>query len=177
MNPSSPPNPDVCQRCSALGRTCCSISGPDEEFCFPISPAEMSAIQAAGHGADCFASAPNTEAFVKQLGHLMPGRQVENVFHIEGTHWRLMTTSQGDCVFLGTEGCSLPRPVRPYYCKIFPLWVFRGRLTWFTAEECLAQAECHNLAAMLGVMNTDHDEIRTLFSQMCGALGLEKQTR
>lgn len=137
----------------------------------------MSAIQAAGHGSDCFLPAVNTAAFVKQLGHLIPGRQVEKIFRIDDSHWRLATTAQGDCIFLGEAGCSLARSVRPFYCKLFPLWVFRGQLTWFTAEECLANAECRNLLAMLGAMGTDHNEIRALFTQMCEALGLEKHTR
>jgi hypothetical protein len=54
-------HPDVCSRCAARGRTCCTVSSGDEEFCFPISISEMEAIRSAGQGGeDCFALAPNT---------------------------------------------------------------------------------------------------------------------
>jgi len=165
--------PDVCSRCAARNRTCCSLSGGDEEFCFPISMPEMEAIRSAGHGGeDCFVLAPNTPGFVRQLSMLMPEADIRTAFPVPGTHWRLATSGQGDCVFLGREGCVLPRGARPIYCRLFPLWVFHGQLTWFTASECLANEECSSLAPMLVAMRTDRTEVRSLFAEMCSKLGL-----
>jgi Fe-S-cluster containining protein len=174
MNESSIIHPDVCRRCAAKGRTCCTVTSGDEEFCFPISVSEMAAIRAAGQGGEeSFVLVPNTEGFVDQLAHLMPERNIEEAFPAKGSHWRLATTAEGCCIFLGGDGCVLDREVRPLYCRLFPLWSFHGQLTWFTAEECLANVECTSLPAMIRAMGTDADEVRSLFADMCANLGLE----
>ena len=102
----------------------------------------------------------------------MPEIEIGEAFPPQGSHWRLATTEQGGCVFLGRAGCVLERSVRPVYCRLFPLWVFHGKLTWFTAGECLANVECSSLAPMLAAMGTDSAEVRTLFAEMCSKLGL-----
>jgi Fe-S-cluster containining protein len=178
MNDTSMINPDVCSRCAARGRTCCTVSSGDEEFCFPISIPEMEAIRSAGQGGeDCFALAPNTAGFVKQLSMLMPAADIRGAFPKQGSHWRLATTEQGDCVFLGPAGCVLARSVRPAYCRLFPLWVFHGKLTWFTAGECLVNEECSSLAPMLAALGTDSARVRELFAEMCSKLGLESDPK
>jgi len=150
------------------------VSGGDEEFCFPISDAEMAAIRAAGQGgAECFVQTSNTPGFVDQLAFLLPGHDVRAAFPLQGTHWRLAVTREGGCIFLGTQGCVLDRAVRPLYCRLFPLWFFGGQLTWFTAEECLANRECASLSAMMKAVGTDAVEVRSLFARMCAQLGLE----
>jgi Fe-S-cluster containining protein len=174
MNQSSIIHPAVCVRCAAKGRTCCMVTPGDEEFCFPISASEMAAIRGAGQGGgESFVLAPNTPGFVEQLCLLMPDRDVEAAFPARGSHWRLAVTPEGRCVFLGEGGCILDRAVRPLYCRLFPLWSFDGRLTWFTAEECLANAECPSLGGMLKAMGTDADEVMALFASMCAKLGLD----
>jgi hypothetical protein len=152
------------------------VSPGDEEFCFPISTAEMAAIRATDPDrGECFAHAPNTPGFVDQLALLMPGHEVRSAFPLQGSHWRLAVTSDGACVFLGREGCVLDRAVRPLYCRLFPLWSFEGQLTWFTAEECLANRQCSSLSAMLEAMGTDAAEVRDLFAAMCANLGLKER--
>ena len=174
MNESSTNHPDTCRRCADRGRTCCTVSSGDEEFCFPISVSEMAAIRGAGKGGEeSFVLAPNTPGFVEQLSLLMPDRNVAAIFPAKGSHWRLAVTPEGRCVFLGQDGCVLDRAVRPLYCRLFPLWSFQDRLTWFTAEECLANELCHSLGAMLEAMGTDADEVRALFADMCAKLGLD----
>lgn len=165
-------DPHICARCAAQGKTCCELSGGDEEFCFPLADAERAAILEAGFAADSMVLAPNTEAFVEQLAHLMPDLDIEAAFPRPGSHWRLATTAQGRCVFLGQAGCRLDRAIRPIYCRMFPLWPYQGQLTWFTAEECLAAAECATTLAMTKAMGVNAIEIRKLFKAMCAALGL-----
>lgn len=174
MNDTLNIHPDVCRRCAAVGRTCCAVTSGDEEFCFPVSSAEMSAIREAGESGECFVSAANTAGFVEQLALLMSGYDIAKAFPPQGSHWRLATTADGRCVFLGEGGCRLDRSVRPAYCRLFPLWYFEGRLTWFTAEECLANKECPSLAAMLRAMGTDSAEAKALHRDMCAKLGLER---
>ncbi len=134
----------------------------------------MHAIRNAGQGGeDCFVLVPNSPGFVEQLGFLMPDRDIEAAFPEHGSHWRLATTAQGACIFLGPAGCVLDRQVRPTYCRLFPLWQYRGQLTWFAAAECLANEECPSLTAMLAAMGTSGKEVRTLFREMCEKLGLQ----
>ncbi len=134
----------------------------------------MHAIRNAGQGGeDCFVLVPNSPGFVEQLGFLMPDRDIEAAFPEHGSHWRLATTAQGACIFLGPVGCVLDRQVRPTYCRLFPLWQYRGQLTWFAAAECLANEECPSLTAMLAAMGTSGKEVRTLFREMCEKLGLQ----
>lgn len=162
----------VCARCAGLGRTCCQLSGADAEFCFPLADAERNRLLALGLAAESFLATPNTPAFVRQLTALLPGYGVEKVFTLHAQHWRLATTPDGDCVFLGRFGCTLERDMRPAYCRLFPLWVYRGRLTWFTSETCLAHRECASVPAMLQALNTSAAEVRTLFELMCDELEL-----
>jgi Fe-S-cluster containining protein len=174
MNDTHILHPDVCRRCAERGRTCCTVESGDEEFCFPISISEMEAIRRAGPGSgECFVLAPNTAGFVDQLANLMPDHEIKAAFPERGSHWRLATTAEGRCIFLSENGCMLERDVRPLYCKLFPLWLFHGQLTWFTAEECLANEECASLSTMLEAMSTDSAEARRLFRDMCARLGLE----
>jgi len=173
MNDTSIIHPDVCRRCAAVGRTCCAVSSGDEEYCFPVSAAEMAAIRGTGESGECFVLAANTAGFIEQLAVLLPDCDIGKAFPLQGSHWRLATTAEGRCVFLGEGGCRLDRSVRPFYCRLFPLWYFEGRLTWFTAEECLANRECSSLSSMLGAMGTDSAEARALHREMCEKLGLE----
>jgi Fe-S-cluster containining protein len=103
---------------------------------------------------------------------ILPDRNVTDAFPETGSHWRLATTEMGQCVFLGESGCVLERGLRPFYCRLFPFWLYQEQLTWFTAEECLAAAECASSAAMLRAMDLSMDEIRELFRAMCAALDL-----
>jgi Fe-S-cluster containining protein len=176
MSESSMISPNICTRCAAGGRTCCSIEPGSEEFCFPLSEADMARIAASvGDATSCFVHAPNTAAFADQLATLLPKYEIRTAFPPDGHHWRLATTDQGHCVFLGVHGCVLDRSIRPMYCRLFPLWSYHGRLTWFTAEECLANKECTSLAAMLTAMHTDDTEVHALFDAMCSAMGLTLQ--
>ena len=178
MNDTSIIHPDVCGRCAARGRTCCTVASGDEEFCFPISIPEMNAIRGAGQGGDdSFVLVANTSGFVEQLAQLMPERDIAAAFPGQGSHWRLATTPQGECTFLRHDGCALDRSVRPLYCRLFPLWQFHGQLTWFTASECLANEECASLATMIEAMNTSRAEVRALFGEMCSKLGLEPDAK
>ena len=178
MNDTSIIHPDVCGRCAARGRTCCTVASGDEEFCFPISIPEIDAIRGAGQGGDdSFMLVANTPGFVEQLTQLMPERDIAATFPVQGSHWRLATTPQGECTFLRHDGCALDRSVRPLYCRLFPLWQFHGQLTWFTASECLANEECASLSTMIEAMNTSRAEVRALFGEMCSKLGLEPDVK
>lgn len=176
MTDSSFVHPDICLQCAGQGRTCCELSDTgDEEFCFPLSDVERERIVAADAAhAQCFVFAPNTPGFVQQLGVLLPEYTVQTAFPESGFHWRLAITQTRQCVFLGPAGCVLDRVLRPTYCRLFPLWVLRGQLTWFAAPECLAHAQCLSARNMLTAMHTTQAEVLSLFSTLCAGLHLSK---
>lgn len=168
-------DPHICSHCAAQGATCCSLSAGSEEFCFPVSEGERDMLLAAGYPDTSCVREPNSQAFIEQLGMLLPEFNIAARFPVTGTHWRLSTTPQGNCVFLRPDGCSLDRDTRPIYCRLFPLWEFHGQLTWFTAEECLANRELPSLADMLQAMSMTADDTHSLFASMCRLLELEKK--
>jgi len=45
---------------------------------------------------------------------------MQNAFRPDGTRPILKRKPNGDCTFLGPQGCSLPAEVRPLICRIFP---------------------------------------------------------
>jgi Fe-S-cluster containining protein len=106
----------------------------------------------------------NTPAFIKAMKRLFPGfvHHVEALFPLRGKRWRLATNANGDCVFLGPEGCRLPRDARPWYCKLFPIWLKNGRFDLFTATECVVMEEAHTLAQALQAVQLTAEEAREL---------------
>lgn len=113
-------SPLVCVRCADRGRTCCALSGGDEEFCFPVSASERLAILASGIGAEAFVSAPNTQAFVEQLDQLIPDHAVKDIFPANGSHWRLATTTGGQCILLGGQAAAWNGASGPFIAGSFP---------------------------------------------------------
>ncbi|GAB1408990.1 hypothetical protein MASR1M90_01440 [Desulfovibrionales bacterium] len=172
------PHPALCVQCAAQGPTCCTLTNAgDEEFCFPLPEQERARILATDARLErYFLSAPNTPAFVQQLGVLLTDYAVHTAFPESGFHWRLAITQDRHCVFLGPTGCVLDRTLRPTYCRIFPLWVLRGQVTWFTAPQCLISTRCQSAHDMFTAMRTTRAEILSLFSTMCAGLHLSKVT-
>lgn len=44
----------------------------------------------------------------------------QNVFRADGTRRVLKRRTNGDCTFLGDQGCVLPLETRPLICRIYP---------------------------------------------------------
>ncbi|MDY0275879.1 MAG: zinc/iron-chelating domain-containing protein [Desulfomicrobium sp.] len=166
-------HPCICQHCASQGPTCCSTSTENLEFCFPLSQEEIAVISSRAGGEEFFVQVSNSSGFISQLARLLPDYNVGQVFAATGTHWRLSVTQTGKCVFLGDAGCRLDRTIRPKYCRLFPLWVYQGQLTWFSMPECMAYKEYPKLEDLLAAMQTNGQEVRTLFTAMCAGLDLE----
>ncbi len=45
---------------------------------------------------------------------------LENVFRADGSRRVLKRRTNGDCTFLGAQGCVLPLETRPLICRIYP---------------------------------------------------------
>lgn len=165
-------DPKICALCAAQGPSCCALSPGDEQFCFPLGSADRAAIMAAGYTDTGMVEVTNTRDFVDQLANLLPDHNVPTVFAPGGRHWRLAVSPRGQCVFLGAAGCLLDQSSRPGYCRLFPFWIYEGRLTWFVSEDCLAARTHTSAASMLRCLDMDAARVRALFTELCTDLGL-----
>lgn len=168
-------DPHVCAACAKDGPTCCQLEPGHERFCFPVSAVERDKILDCAEGVrGAFAQEPNSKAFVDNMLALFPGEDgiVRKLFPLTKFHLRLATDEQGRCKFLGAEGCVLPREARPYYCRLFPLWVVGRRINLFTAGRCLAQRQGKGLSGLLVRLGVTSARVRELHGRLRLAWGL-----
>lgn len=167
-------DPHVCMRCAEHGATCCRLTPGEEEYCFPLSDMERDRILDHAKDKGGFAQEANSKPFVDHLKRLFPreDKLLEQLFPPLKHHLRLATRPDGSCVFLGAEGCVLPREARPHYCLLFPFWISGERLTGFTSDGCLAVQERRDLRGLLDLLGVSEAEIRTLHGRLRLAWGL-----
>lgn len=167
-------DPHVCARCAETGPTCCALTPGQEEFCFPLSEIERHRILETGADKGFFSQEPNTSAFVDNLRKLFPGEEARlaGLFPEKGSHQRLATDAAGRCKLLGPQGCILLREARPYYCRLFPLWVTGGGIQVFGAGRCLARQESAGQARLLRLLHASPAELRHLSGRLRLAWGL-----
>jgi len=167
-------DPTVCARCAERWPTCCRLDPGVEEMCFPLSEMEWERILEQMGEQGSFAQEPNSLPFVENLKRLFPGEKerIDALFPPYATHLRLATRPDGSCVFLGRQGCVLRQEARPYYCRLFPLWVHGSRLTMFEPARCLAVREGRTLRGVLEALGLTDKEARALFGRLRLAWGL-----
>ncbi|MFW5731035.1 MAG: YkgJ family cysteine cluster protein [Desulfonatronovibrionaceae bacterium] len=146
-----------------------------EKFCFPLSNMEIESITRAAGLSDFYVKEKNTPEFIRSLGKIMPcsGNALRKCFPAQGSHNRLKTDIHGNCTFLGPQGCRLDSYVRPLYCRIYPFWFSKGKLTFLKDPGCLAQQETASIKILLSLFHADPGELCTMFSTMLNNLGLE----
>lgn len=158
-------DPDVCRRCADTNPTCCRHAAGEERFCFPLPEAEYTALRQAGVPEDAFVLEPTTTQFRVVLGRLFPGAPVAAAFPDGGQHRRLATVD-GACALLTPTGCRLPRALRPLFCRTYPLWSVRGRITAFLHPNCLATRQTQGFRDLCRILGTHpveiHDQVARL---------------
>jgi Fe-S-cluster containining protein len=83
-----------------------------------------------------------------------------------GRRFRLRLNPFGDCIFLGSQGCVLPRRVRPIYCRLYPFcFTAEDRLMVLLSDKCLAQKGAKTWQEVLERMGDDEKELRRLFER------------
>lgn len=167
-------DPDICSRCAMQSSTCCSLEPGMEEFCFPVSDMEWERILDHAGEKGSFVQEANSTNFVDNIKRLFPGERdlVDLLFPWHKFHLRLATDKKGSCVFLKPEGCALPREARPYYCRIFPFWIYGDRLTVFTPAGCLAVKEGRSMGGIRRKLGVSEAEVRDLHGRLRLAWGL-----
>ena len=167
-------DPHVCARCALTNPTCCRLDPGSEEYCFPVSEMEWERILEYAGEQGSFVQEPNSKPFVTNMKRLFPGEHklVEQLFPLVKFHLRLATDKDGTCTFLRDGGCALPREARPYYCRLFPFWIYGERLTIFTPPHCLAVKEAKQLTGLMRTMDQTEASLRTLHGRLRLAWGL-----
>ncbi len=171
-------NPEVCARCAQKGPTCCQLAPGQEEFCLPLSEAEINVIMRRLPGVSAeaiFSPTPNSAAFMDRLNRMFPAAQtaIGQLFPQNRQHLRLITDDKGRCVFLTDSGCALPRDSRPIFCRLFPFWPANGRFQIFAYDNCLAQKEFSTLEGLMAALGTTPSTLTVLYNQLLHAWGLD----
>ncbi|MGE4504118.1 MAG: YkgJ family cysteine cluster protein [Desulfovibrionaceae bacterium] len=171
---NQPDDPGICKRCALLGATCCELSPGNEENCFPLSLDEKERIQTEVQLSGGFALQENTKAFIDGMCRLFPdeARLVRELFPERKFHFRLAVDSAGRCRFLGPQGCVIPTEARPYYCRLFPLWMGGDRITVFNTLTCLARKEAVHQKALLESLGVSAASVRDLMGRLRLVWGL-----
>lgn len=109
---------------------------------------------------------PNSPEFLISMRAIFPLEKprVNALFPAGGAHWRLRTTPGGACIFLGYEGCRIPRPARPWYCRIYPAWISGGHLTLFMSETCLIARHVSAPKDGLALLGISLEDVRQLYA-------------
>lgn len=168
-------DPEICASCAKTGPTCCQLKPGQEEYCFPLSEMERDRILDCSQSwKGAFARESNTENFVDNLRKLFPAdrRAVREIFSLTKHHIRLATRSDGSCMLLGKSGCLLPVEARPYYCRLFPLWVVGKKITMFNPSRCKAREASSDTSKILTLLGMSRSKIYELHGRLRLAWGL-----
>lgn len=163
----------VCARCAEIQTSCCEINPGEDGLLFPLFPEEVERICKYTGREDWVVNEPNVDRFAAVMKRAFPhdAAAVEAIFASTENHQRLGLTKDGVCVFIGEKGCTLPRNVRPYHCRLFPLWM-RGKRIMVLEAVCLARREAKSLDQLLESIRTDRAEIRETFRLLRKSWGL-----
>lgn len=166
---------NICARCSKINRTCCRIQPENAVNCFPLSGPEIKELNRYFNGENPVLRTKNSVEFVRNLKKLIPDEKkaIVKEFPEDGTHQRLKTTEDGSCILLGDRGCILPWRARPLYCRLYPFWVYKGKITLFDDPDCLALQEKMQLRQILSLLGTTGREILDMHSEMLKQLNLK----
>jgi Fe-S-cluster containining protein len=170
-------DPAICARCAAKQHTCCHISPGSEENCFPLSLDERERLKPylpAGTESGAMAY-PNTNGFLRLLHRMFPGerQQLQALFPEHQSHHHLALTTDGHCVFLGKQGCMVPRAARPHYCRLYPFWYVHDQLFIFATNSCLAVCQANRPERLCVLLDTNPPALRGHYTALRSAWGLD----
>ena len=166
----------ICARCAATGPTCCHAQPDELPYCFPLSESEEERIKQFDPSLVC-PEEPNSLAFLDCMTSLFPdlrGR-IPDIFPNGESHKRLPVTSDGYCIYLGPNGCVLPRDIRPWYCLAFPFWVQHGNIIALRCSCCLARKKFFGLKALMKAFGVTPDYIHRACAGLRKAWGLSEK--
>lgn len=158
----------ICAGCAQNEPTCCQLTQGDGSLSFPLSRMEKVTIAAYDRweGVRFTVQTANSDQFICRLEFLFPDDldRIQALFPEHSHHERLLTNSLGHCVFLDPMGCILPVKARPFYCRIFPFWVIRDKVVFFSFDLCQAQKDAETVNKVITRLETNPSRILILYN-------------
>jgi Fe-S-cluster containining protein len=150
---------------------------------FPLSEAERARLEAAAAALPTAPGKPagslssetlNSPAFIKAMLEIFPdeAERLAAAYPAGGRHRRINLRPDGSCVCLTPQGCCLPREARPWFCRLFPLWVQRKRLAAFAPPDCLAVLESRSPRDLLRAFGASEAGVLELYKALRRDWGL-----
>ncbi len=160
----------ICAVCAQNGSTCCQLTQGDGNLSFPLSRIEKQSITAYDTLKEVrfTVQTANSDQFICRLEFLFPDdlNRSQALFPEHSHHERLLTNSLGHCVFLGPMGCILPAKARPFYCRLFPFWVIRDKVVFFSCDLCQAQKGAGTVNKVITRLETNPAKILLLYNAL-----------
>jgi Fe-S-cluster containining protein len=162
----SQPEP-LCASCARLGKTCCQ----GREIYATLGDVER------------IAAHTGRRDFVEFLAPDDPEYQDQDddptwtqfVFQADGTRRVLRRQANGDCTFLGPQGCQLSLEVRPLVCRLNPYEYHEGGLYDEPGDVC----PVHLLKpgqTLFEAIGMNDDDVRRWHRQLYAEIRLEKDS-
>lgn len=163
-------NPDICRKCDAMNRSCCTLRVENNDgLPAPISENEIQRIyDYYGGTPDILDNQTNSQQFIDQMALLFPRMTelIPKLFPLGHTHWELKTIDN-QCVFKKDGGCALPEGIRPHFCRIYPFWFFDGEPHIFHDPNCLALEKSPTIPEVLLSLGTTPEKLRHNYLMLC----------
>ena len=156
----------ICAFCHEQGGGCCRLGTDGTARMFGLTKGEVEFIaRASGREPKDFVTADEVSPeFLADLAAIHP---VFLQTLPQGRRLRLSVNEQGDCVFLGPGGCTLPVEGRPLYCRLYPFWFTPGgQLMVLISGNCLAQRDARSWRDVLAKMGESREHLRGLFARL-----------
>lgn len=202
MGMMSKGNPHICARCAEGGNSCCWVDPAPENCAFPLSVAEWGRIILYLHTQGVHIQEEKQyphAVFYALMERLFPheGDAIQRLFPqgqayyiiptrpltqeecalrderaMQATPSQYKELPQRACIFLGRQGCILPRRQRPRHCVLYPFWIINNEATLFLSTKCLASQEAKTPLDTLTLFAMPFDDIETLYAEVRASLGL-----
>jgi len=156
------PEEFLCARCARHQRTCCQ----DSEI--HVTLADVRRITPHAEGAEFTEFRPPADPVYDQ--RIEDPFWHAHVFRPDGTRRILKRKPDGDCHFLGSQGCRLPGDVRPIVCRLYPFDYNENGILARLASGCPTEllTEGQQLLQVLGMASGVARELHAqLYREIC----------
>lgn len=169
---------NICARCHAQGTGCCQLSPEHIPFLFGLMHPEIERIAGV--------TGMKPEDFT--VSDIPPMEFYRHILMLHPLFEATMTTKQrirlrlqdNRCVFLGQNGCLLPVEVRPFYCRLYPVWFdMDDKPFLLRSKTCLAQNNAISIYQVIRRLDTTETHLFSLFrefSSMAQAILSQRKT-
>ncbi len=154
-----------CARCAKYMRNCCQT--PDVY----VTPGDVARIAFAAGVRDFFEWKVSDDPVYQDQDDDPFWR--ENVLGVNGSRRVLRHTADGDCCFLGPNGCQLALDTRPLVCRLYPFDYTEKGISKTLASGCPTEllASGEDLLAAIGM---NHEDAQRWHRQLYQEIRLER---